>query len=46
MVADKYNNLYKVDKTNYERILNNKVSSEYKLSNKNSINKINDKLTT
>ena len=40
--ADKSNNLYKVNKANYEKILNNKVSSAYKLSNKNTINKIND----
>merc|ERR1712096_515574 len=39
---DKSNNLYKVDKTNYGKILSNKVSSAYKLSNKNTSNKIKD----
>ena len=42
MFADKSNNLFKINKANYENILNNKVSSAYKLSNKNTINKIND----
>ena len=40
--ADKSNNLYKVDKYTYEKILNEKICTEYKISNKNTINKIND----
>ena len=42
MFADKSNNLYKVDKCIYEKILNEKICAEYKISNKNTVNKIND----
>ena len=40
--ADKSNNLYKVDKCKYQKILNEKICTEYKISNKNTVNKIND----
>ena len=40
--ADKSNNLYKVDKCTYKKILNEKICTEYKISNKNTVNKIND----
>ena len=39
--ADKSNNLYKVDKCIYEKILNEKEGAEYKISNKTTVNKIN-----
>ena len=42
MFADKSINLYKVNKANSDKILNNKALSAYKLSNKNVINKNND----
>ena len=38
MFADKSNNLYKVEKCTYE-----KICAEYKISNKKTVNKINDK---
>ena len=42
MFADKSNNLYKVDKHIYEKNFNEKICADYKKSNKNTVNKLND----
>ena len=40
--ADKSNNLYKVDKCMKEKKFNEKIRTECNISNKNTVNKIND----
>ena len=42
MFADKSNNLYKVDKCMYEKLLNEKIHTKYNISKKNSLSKINN----
>ena len=40
--ADKTTNLYKMDKNDYNKLLNDSITSTYKKANPNIVNKIND----